>query len=144
MTKGRSNRPLFSRDDLSLPRSKILRGRKNFKRLFERDAYIYRQRFVSLRYQIVNKSSFGLLMGFIVKKSLGKANERNHMKRLLKEAYRLNQHMLSAPLQEAQITFHGALMANSAEVTFAAVEKDVVALLNKVKNQLPSISSGNS
>lgn len=144
MKKGRSKRPLFSKDDLSLPRAKILRGRKNFKRLFEQDAHIHRRRLVNLRYQIVNKSSFGLLMGFIVKKSLGKANKRNRMKRLLKEAYRKNQHMLSAPLQEAQITFHGALMATTVGATYAEVEKDVVALLSEVKNQLPAISSGNS
>lgn len=144
MTKGRSNHPLFSQDDLSLPRSKILRGRKNFKHLFEQDAHIHRRELVDLRYQIVNESSFGLLMGFIVKKSLGKANKRNRMKRLLKEAYRQNQHMLSAPLQKAQITFHGALMAKSVETSFTEVEKEVVALLNKVKNQLPAISSGNS
>lgn len=144
MTKDRSKRPLFSQNDLSLPRAKVLRGRKNFKRLFEQDAYIHRRRLVDLRYQIVNKSSFGLLMGFIVKKSLGKATKRNRMKRLLKEAYRKNQHLLSAPLQEAQITFHGALMAKSVGVAFAEVEKDVVSLLNEVKNQLPAISSGNS
>lgn len=142
--KGRSNRPLSSNDDFSLPRAKILRGRKNFKRLFEQDAHVIRKEYVSLRYQIVDDSSFGCLMGFIVRKSLGKANKRNRMKRLLKEAYRLHQHMLSAPLRDRQLTFHGALMANAIGVSYDNVERDVVALLEQAGDQLPTPLSGNS
>jgi ribonuclease P protein component len=144
MTKGRSNHSSSSRDDYSLPRAKILRGRKNFKRLFEQDAQTCRNRIVSLRYQIVDYSSFGCLMGFIVKKSLGKAHKRNRMKRLLKEAYRLHQYMLTEPLQKAQVTFHGAFMAQTANSTYNAVEQDVVALLKEVRDQLPTTSAGNS
>ncbi len=144
MKKDRSNHASSSHDDFSLPRAKILRGRKNFKRLFERDANICRNKVLSLRFKIVDQSSFGCLMGFIVKKSLGKANKRNHMKRLLKEAYRLHQYMLTEPLKKAQLTFHGALMANAVDVDYADVEKDVVSLLNEVRDQLPTISSGNS
>lgn len=83
-------------------------------------------------------------MGFIVKKSLGKANKRNHMKRLLKEAYRLHQYILSESLQNAQLTFHGALMAKAVGVDYRQIESNVVALLNTVRDQLPIISSGNS
>lgn len=144
MKKDRSNHSSSSHDDLSLPRAKILRGRKNFKRLFERDALICRRKHVDLRYKIVSNTSFGCLMGFIVKKSLGKANKRNHMKRLLREAYRLHQNLLSEPLEDVQVTLHGALMAKAVDLTYIQVEQDVVALLNEVRNQLPTISSGNS
>lgn len=144
MKKDRSNHSSFSHNDLSLPRAKILRGRKNFKRLFEQDATICRRKFIDLRYQIVSNTSFDCLMGFIVKKSLGKAVKRNHMKRLLKEAYRHHQHKLSEYLKDARMTFHGVLMAKSIDLTFADVEKDVVALLEEARNQLPTISPGNS
>ncbi len=144
MKKDRSNRSSFSHDNLSLPRAKILRGRKNFKRLFEQDATTCRRKFIDLRYQIISDASFGCLMGFIVKKSLGKAAKRNHMKRLLKEAYRHHQHKLSRFLEDAQMTFHGVLMAKSIDLTYADVEKDVVALLEEARHQLPTISSGNS
>ncbi len=83
-------------------------------------------------------------MGFIVKKSLGKANKRNKMKRLLKEAYRLHQHMLSNPLRDAQVTFHGVLMAKTVDVGFNDVERDVIELLERMRDQLPTILSGYS
>ena len=136
MTKGRSKYTFGSGDDLSLPRSKILRGRKNFKRLFEKDAYIIRNQIVDLRFQILNTDSSGCLMGFIVKKSLGKANKRNHMKRLLKEAYRHHQHILSKAINDASVLFHGAFMAKTIDAEYADVEKNVITLLSKVRDQL--------
>jgi len=144
MEKGRSNYSSTSHDDFSLPRAKILRGRKNFKHLFEQKVHICRKKNIDLRYHIVDESSFGCLMGFIVKKSLGKANKRNKMKRLLKEAYRLHQRILSEPLKSARLTFHGALMAKKVDISFAEVEADVVALLEEVRDQLPTISPENS
>ncbi|MGM0546185.1 MAG: ribonuclease P protein component [Bacteroidota bacterium] len=140
MTKGRSNHT-FASDDFSLPKAKILRGRKNFQRLFERDVHIIRKKNVDLRYLIVDKESFGCLMGFIVKKRLGKANKRNRMKRLLKEAYRKHQHILTMPLQKAQWTFHGVLMAKKIDVGYAEVEESVTALLCSVQDQLSTIIS---
>lgn len=144
MRKGRSNHASTSHDDLSLPRAKILRGRKNFQRLFQKDAHIIRNKHIDLRFQLVDKTEFGCQMGFIVKKNLGKAHKRNKMKRLLKEAYRLHQHMLSEPLENARVTFHGAFMAKAVDLDFTAVEQNVVALLKKVCDKLPTISTGNS
>lgn len=143
MKKGRSNHSSSPHDDVSLPRAKILRGRKNFQRLFEQDAHICRNKYIDLRYQIIDHHSFGCLMGFIVKKSLGKANKRNKMKRLLKEAYRHHQYMLRDVLADMQLTFHGALMAQRVDLTYADVEQDVVSLLSQVRDQLPTIASGN-
>jgi len=144
MKKGRSSHSSTSSDDYSLPRAKILRGRKNFNRLFESDVNICRNRYVDLRFKIIDDSSFGCLMGFIVKKSLGKASKRNRMKRLLREAYRLHQHMLTDSLQSSQLTFHGAFMAKNIDMDFAVVEQDVVHLLEQVRDQLPTISPRNT
>ena len=140
MRKGRSNHSSTSSDDYSLPRAKILRGRKNFERLFESDAHICRNKYVDLRFKIVDDSSFGCLMGFIVKKSLGKANKRNKIKRLLREAYRLHQHMLTDSLKNVRMTFHGAFMAKNIDMDFAVIEKEVINLLEQVRDQLPTIS----
>ncbi|HEX6982366.1 MAG TPA: ribonuclease P protein component [Balneolaceae bacterium] len=129
----------ISKNDFSLPRAKILRGRKNFDRLFENDAQFCRSKNINLRFKIVDDSSFGCQMAFIVKKKLGKANKRNRTKRLLKEAYRLHQHLLSAPLRKANITFHGAFMAKTVDLAFADAEQDVINLLEQIREQLPAV-----
>lgn len=144
MRKGRSNHPSTSGDDYSLPRAKILRGRINFQRLFQNDAHVFRNKYVDLRFQLIDDSEFGCQMGFIVKKNLGKAHKRNKMKRLLKEAYRLHQHILFKPLENARITFHGAFMAKAVDLEYAVVEQNVIRLLKKVRDKLPTISTGNS
>lgn len=84
------------------------------------------------------------LMGFIAKKSLGKANKRNRIKRLLKEAYRLNQYMLSDSVHNLQIGFHGAFMAKTADADFKSVEENVKELLEKAQIHLSSISDSDS
>lgn len=137
MEKGRSNTS-SSHDDYSLPRAKILRGQKNFSRLFQRDARVIRKTHVDLRFQIVDDTSFGCQMGFIVKKSLGKAIKRNRMKRLLKEAYRHHQHKLTDLLNTLQLTLHGAFMAKSVDLPYDDVEQDVVMLVEQLCNQLPA------
>lgn len=141
---GRSNYSSTSHDDFSLPRKKILRGRKNFKRLFERDAYISHSKYINLRFQLIDDSSFGCQMGFIVKKSLGKANKRNRMKRLLREAYRHHQYMLLDPLRENKMTLHGALMAKAVDLNYDVVEQNTITLLEQIRVQLPTILSGDS
>ncbi len=144
MRKDRSNRTSGSGNDTTLPRAKILRGRKNFQRLFEQDAKIIRNNIVDLRFKILGTNSSGCLMGFIVKKSLGKANKRNRMKRLLKEAYRHHQDILSDTVKNTGIMFHGALMAKTIDGNYADVEQDIIALLSKVRDQLSTISPGHS
>ena len=144
MKKDRSNDISGSGDDASLPRAKILRGRKNFQRLFERDAKTIRNTVVDLRFKILESDSSGCLMGFVVKKSLGKANKRNYMKRLLKEAYRRHQNILSEPVENAGKMFHGALMAKTTDASYADVEQNIIALLSKVRDQLSTTSPGHS
>jgi len=138
MIKDQNNGLNTANGHFGLPRKKILRGRKNFQRLFEKGVRMSRARHVGLRYYTVEAASFGCYMGFIVKKSLGKAHKRNAMKRLLREAYRLHQHILTDPLQQAQQTVHGALVAHIVEATFKDVEQDVVLLLKRVRDQLPT------
>lgn len=144
MKKDRSNHTSGSGNDVSLPRAKILRGRKNFQRLFEQDAKTIRNTVVDLRFKILKTDSSGCLMGFVVKKSLGKANKRNRMKRLLKEAYRRHQNILSEPVENADIMFHGALMAKTTDASYTNVEQNIIALLGKVRNQLSTTSPGHS
>lgn len=124
---------MSSERDFSLPRAKILRGRKNFQRLFQRDAVTLRNELVDLRFRLYSDLNDGCLMGFIVKKKLGKATERNRIKRLLREAYRLNQHILTPLFEHTSASFHGVLMAKTIDMEFAALQIQVVDLLQRTK-----------
>lgn len=78
-------------------------------------------------------------MGFVVKKQLGKAVRRNRVKRLLREAYRLNQHLLTDLFSKRPMSFHGVLMAKTLEVSFRDVEDNVKELLQKARDHILSI-----
>ncbi|MDR8393638.1 ribonuclease P protein component [Aliifodinibius sp. S!AR15-10] len=126
-----------------MPRAKILRGRKNFQRLFQPGATTFRNELVDLRFRIYSDLNDGCLMGFIVKKTLGKATKRNRVKRLLREAYRLNQHILTPLFERTSYSFHGVLMAKTIEMEFHAVQDQVIDLLQRTQQHLlPLIEPG--
>lgn len=143
MKKDRSNADTTAPGDRGLPRAKILRGRTNFQRLFEPDAETLRNELVDLRFRLYRDSNGGCLMGFIAGKKLGKATQRNRIKRLLREAYRLNQHILTPLFEHTSVSFQGALMAKAVDADFRAVQDQVTDLLNRARDQiLPIIDSG--
>lgn len=143
MKKDRSNNLKASEEDFSLPRAKILRGRKNFQRLFEPGAVTLRNSLVNLRFRLYSDPDDGCLMGFIVKKKLGKATKRNRTKRLLREAYRLNQQILMSLFDQTSKSFHGVLMANTTEMDFNDAVEQVTDLLTRArKHILPILESG--
>ena len=140
MSKGRSNSPSTSNKDFSLPRAKILRGRKNFQRLFESDVTIIRNPYINIRFRIYPDDDAECLMGFIVKKKLGNAVKRNHVKRLMREAYRLNQHIIADAALANDICLHGAFLANTIELTFEQAEQNIKKLLSDVRDHILSIT----
>jgi len=138
MTKGRNNSSESSKPNFSLPRAKILRGRKNFQRLFESDARTIRDTYIQLRFRIYREAPSDCLMGFIVKKQLGKAVKRNRVKRLMKEAFRQHRLILQDAVDTSGICFHGAFMANTADLTFEQAEQNIKQLLSQVRDYILS------
>jgi ribonuclease P protein component len=86
----------------SLPKSEILRGKTSIDKLFGHGQRMSEYPFRVI-YQI-NPSAVGipaLRFGIVVPKRVSKlAHERNRIKRLAREAYRLNKHLYSAALEE--------------------------------------------
>ena len=138
MKRGLNNSSNTSKKDFSLPRAKILRGRKNFQRLFESDAITLRNSYINFRFRIYPDAESECLMGFIVKKKLGNAAKRNRVKRLMKEAYRLNQHTISELVLSKNLCLHGAFLANTIEMTFDQAEQNIKKLLSDVRDHILS------
>lgn len=138
MKKGLNNSSNTSNKDFSLPRAKILRGRKNFQRLFESDAKTIRNSYINVRFRIYPNEEPDCLMGFIVKKKLGNAVKRNRVRRLMKEAYRLNQHTITDTVLSNNLCLHGAFLANSIEMTFDQAEQNIKKLLSDVRDYILS------
>lgn len=139
MKKDRSNQSSSSRSSLGLPRESILRGRTNFQRLFDDNSAItYFATYIKIRFHLFKSEAKGCKIGFIVPKKLGKATKRNRVKRLLREAYRLNQHILTDSAESFSVCFHGVLIAKTIDIDFKTAEAEVTELLNRVKGYMHS------
>lgn len=61
--------------------------------------------------------------------------KRNRIKRLMREAYRLNQQLVDS-INESSILIHIALIARSSDTDFQAIQDDVVTLLHKLRTRV--------
>lgn len=122
--------------DYSLPRSKILRGRRNFQRLFETST-VLNSTSLQLRYRVYPDPGEGCYIGFIApKKKVRGAVERNKIKRLLREVYRTHQSYLQPLFSQQTFGFHAVFMTKRTDLTFAMIEHEMVPLLKKVQQTL--------
>ncbi|MFD2531505.1 ribonuclease P protein component [Gracilimonas halophila] len=124
----------------TLSKSHILRGRRNFEELFSGSSMLRSQN-VNLRYTSYPNADKKILVGFIAPKKIGKAVQRVRTKRLLREAYRLNQHIITGLPITADIGLHYAFMAKRADLTFEAVQQEVISLLKELRDRLLSKNS---
>ncbi|MEX2478166.1 MAG: ribonuclease P protein component [Gracilimonas sp.] len=124
----------------TLPKSHILRGRRNFEELFSGSSYINSQN-VSLRYTTSSNADENLLVGFLAPKKIGKAVQRIKTKRLLREAYRLNQHIITELPITDEIGLHYVFMAKRANLTFETVQDEVIFLMEQMRDRLLSKKS---
>jgi ribonuclease P protein component len=131
MSEDRSNRTNGNR----LPRRAILRGKDSFDQLFKNGIRIAAGQ-IDLRYQIRQGESHNTQVAFIVGRKTGNAVIRNRCKRLLREAYRLQQHILDPILTHRSSSINMALIVKSAELTYATAMADVQKLLTSLVRRL--------
>lgn len=119
------------RGKLTLPKSRILRGIGSFDRVFEL-ADRHKGRTVDVRFLFLPDMPAGLKVGFVSGKKTGNAVFRNRNKRLMREAFRLNQHILSDAETKLKQALHIVFISNRGKKTFAQVESDIIAHLKNI------------
>jgi len=136
--KAQNRTRISHKPDKSLPRKKILRGKLNFQRVFQRSTVLKNSPLLC-RYRVYSNPDTGCFFGFIAPKKLfRRAVDRNKAKRLLRETFRTNQHLLPASVRNNKIGFHAIFIATGKDLTYARVEESMVSLLKMISDNLTS------
>ena len=141
MRSKEQNKNAPSSPGFHLPKSHILRGRTNFKSLFSNSKFLSTPS-ITLRYSLSSHPTGEIQMAFISPKKIGTAVERNRTRRLLREAYRLNNKLLVPSGGDfPAVSMHGALIARKSLPTFEAVQQEITTLLSDLRNRVAAYSN---
>jgi len=122
----------------SFPKAEHLCGEKRIARLYTQGesfmAFPFR---VVFRIEQKKDLATASVMVSVPKKRFKRAVKRNRLKRLLREAYRLNKHALIDLLDEKQLQVHVAFnYVSDEELDFVTVEKKMKAALQKLMDKI--------
>jgi len=122
-----------------LPRNKILRSQKAITGLFQPGFFVSSYP-LRINYQFINRQAGDaevLVLFSVSKRRFKKATQRNRIKRLMREVYRLNQQQLQAldiP-QDRQLTM--ALIYNGHELlTFQVIKSAFLLCIQKMERKI--------
>jgi len=125
----------------SFPKSEHLCGEKRIARLFTQgDAFIaYPLRVVYLLEPKKDTETVSVMVN-VPKKRFKRAVKRNRLKRLMREAYRLNKQEITAKLSEKELQMHIAFnYVSDDELDFAQVEKKMKVALFRLIEKIEQV-----
>ncbi|MEW5994594.1 MAG: ribonuclease P protein component [Candidatus Zixiibacteriota bacterium] len=99
----------------SFPRSLSLNRQADIRRLFDRGRRLS-GKYCSLIWEVGEASQFGIFLS----RAHGKAARRNRIRRLYREAVRLNQHLLTRPVRVVVLPH-----VSSEQPDFSAIHDDI-------------------
>lgn len=123
----------------SFKKADRLKSKKQIARLFDEGKTI-RQFPLSCFYIVNQKEGHPLQTAISVpRKKFPKAVDRNRIKRLIKESYRLNKESLYCSLQNNKLTLQLILIYNPAKhLSYNDIDKSVKRILQKLESSLAS------
>lgn len=119
--------------NFKLPKNERLYAEKLIKELFNEGSSFFLYPFKVLflkKTELINQPNQVLFS--VSKKKMRKATDRNFIKRRLKEAYRLNKHILPP---DGIIV--GLIFVGKAEMPFAEIQPRMIQVLNRLNQELP-------
>ena len=120
---------------LILPRTRILRGIGVFGNIFKNGMYLNGNQ-VDARFLVSTNQPFGCFVGFVASKRNGNAVVRNHQKRLMREAFRINGRKLQTLTIDLNTRIELVLVAKRGEITFSNVQSDVIKHIDKIAQKI--------
>ena len=122
----------------SFPKAEHLCGEKRIARLYTQgEAFMAFPFRVVFRIEQKKDLATASVMVSVPKKRFKRAVKRNRLKRLLREAYRLNKHALIDLLDEKQLQIHVAFnYVSDEELDFVTVEKKMKIALQKLMDKI--------
>jgi len=108
-----------------LPREHRLTDKRDFQRIFHH-GQSFANRYLVM-YYLKNRSNETFRVGFSVSKKVGKAVVRNRVKRLLREAFRLEKDRIEEPIDFVVIA-----RPSAAELDFEKIQQNVQHLLRNM------------
>ncbi len=122
----------------TFPKSEHLCGEIRITELYTKgDAFIsFPLRVVYLKQPLKDQEAVSVLVS-VPKKRFKRAVKRNKLKRLIREAYRLNKHLLIDVVKEKNLQLHIAFnYVSNDELDFATIDKKMKQALGKVVEKL--------
>lgn len=116
-----------------------LKSRKQIKKLFSsnKNAFSYPIKVIWKSNDLCQNAAPVQVLISVSKRNFKKAVDRNHLKRLIREAYRKNKHIIYPVLNEKEDYIHlGFIYVAKEELSYKEVEKAIILCLRKVKEGL--------
>ena len=138
------NAPTSTRRRFTLRKKEILRGRKAFQEIFTRGRRIngtFLQGILLVEQHEAPDKQQHVLVGFSARSTVKRAVDRNRIKRLMRESYRLNKHIFLSTVENSTTSirllflFAPKKISHSSELpSHKEVEQDVKQILDTVAN----------
>lgn len=120
-----------SRPNFNFPKAEKLTGKKKIEELFQNGSSIFLHPFL-LKFNSTDEAVHRILIA-VPKKKIKRAVDRNLIKRRIREAYRLNKHVVYG--EPARFYHVGLIYQDTKALAYTEIEEKLVILLKRLQNE---------